>query len=73
MSQARTSRQHSMHSTESFGIKLKVEEEGIENLHMRREGSQGHVREFIRLAKELLAKSPANKGIITIGDGDAAE
>ncbi|KAL7248618.1 hypothetical protein ACSBR2_003372 [Camellia fascicularis] len=83
----------------SFGLNLKVEEVGIDDLtseikkikkrgggrewltfncmakipHMGRGRSRSHVMEFLRVAKKLLTYSATNKGIITIGDGDAAE
>ncbi|PSS32707.1 Nodulation-signaling pathway 2 protein [Actinidia chinensis var. chinensis] len=83
----------------SFGLNLKVDEVGIEDLvtamgkikkrggrrewlvfncmvglpHMGRERSRSHVKEFLGVAKALLDDSATNKGIITIGDGDAAE
>ncbi|GFS38572.1 hypothetical protein Acr_00g0058370 [Actinidia rufa] len=41
--------------------------------HMRKGRSRSHVREFLRKAKELLANSENNEGIIVIGDGDAGE
>ncbi|XP_044474299.1 protein NODULATION SIGNALING PATHWAY 2-like [Mangifera indica] len=85
-----------------FGLKLKVEEMGIEELvseikrkkkrgdnkqrlvfncmvglpHMGRERSRKPVKEFLHTAKELLSEngnSSKNRGIITLGDGDACE
>ncbi|GMJ03256.1 hypothetical protein HRI_003994800 [Hibiscus trionum] len=80
----------------SFGLKLKVEEMGIEDLanelegmkkrsgsrewlafncmvglpHMGKSKSRKLVNEFLEIAKQVLAR---NRGIITLGDGDACE
>ncbi|XP_031284865.1 nodulation-signaling pathway 2 protein-like [Pistacia vera] len=82
-----------------FGLNLKVEEMGIEELvseikkkrgdskewlvfnsmvglpHMGRERSRKPVKEFLQTAQDLLSNNGniTNRGMITLGDGDACE
>ncbi|XP_054784724.1 protein NODULATION SIGNALING PATHWAY 2-like [Prosopis cineraria] len=96
-------RQNLYEHGKSCGLKLKVEEQSIEELvtelkklnkrgrngngkrnfvafncmvglpHMGRVRSRRQVLEFLRVAKDFIKRSSSNRGIITLGDGEACE